>query len=111
MAPREQRRWQQVPWCCANVVDPDPSPIESGDLNGDGRVDVVVGHASWDEWGYYLQDSAGALQSEQIKMMKMKLKFMHLLSHQVKMVKTVSFNRLKQKKKAGLLGRTPPARG
>src|SRR5690349_8564347 len=31
-------------------------------------------------------------------MMKKKLKFMHLLSHQVKTVKTASFNRLKQKK-------------
>lgn len=43
-----------------------PQPVEVGDLNGDGRDDVVTLHGGWLALGVYLQDGSGALQAEQL---------------------------------------------
>jgi hypothetical protein len=42
------------------------SPVDIADLNGDGRLDVVVGHSSFPRWGYYLQQADGSLGPEQL---------------------------------------------
>jgi type VII secretion-associated serine protease mycosin len=41
-----------------------PTPIEALDLNGDGRLDLAVGHHAWSRVGVYLQNADGTLGSE-----------------------------------------------
>jgi Big-like domain-containing protein/VCBS repeat protein len=41
-----------------------PSAVEVGDLNGDGRADVAVGHDGWERVGVYLQRTDGTLGPE-----------------------------------------------
>jgi hypothetical protein len=43
-----------------------PGAMEIADLNGDGRLDVVVAHDGWGTVGTYLQGSNGSLQQEQL---------------------------------------------
>jgi hypothetical protein len=43
-----------------------PESIHAGDLNGDGRDDVVVAHGGWDSAGYYLQQAGGGLAAEEL---------------------------------------------
>lgn len=38
-----------------------PEPVEIGDVNGDGRNDVIVAHGGWDALGVYLQGPDGTL--------------------------------------------------
>ncbi len=43
-----------------------PGPVEVGDLNGDGRLDVVTLHEAWEKAGVYLQDTDGTLTAERL---------------------------------------------
>jgi alpha-tubulin suppressor-like RCC1 family protein/outer membrane protein assembly factor BamB len=43
-----------------------PGPVEVGDLNGDGRADVVTLHEAWAKVGVYLQDTDGTLTTERL---------------------------------------------
>jgi subtilisin family serine protease len=43
-----------------------PIPIEALDMNGDGRLDLVVGHDGLSELGVYLQGSDGTLGDEHL---------------------------------------------
>src|SRR5262245_7198822 len=43
-----------------------PDSVDVGDLNGDGRVDVVVGHGTWHSIGVYMQRANGTLGDERL---------------------------------------------
>lgn len=43
-----------------------PQPAEVADVNGDGRLDVVIAHYGWVNAGVYLQGSDGRLQTEEL---------------------------------------------
>ncbi len=43
-----------------------PQPVELGDVNLDGRDDVVTLHGGWLALGVYLQNGSGALQPEEL---------------------------------------------
>jgi hypothetical protein len=40
--------------------------VLAADINGDGRVDIVVRHEGWSQVGIYLQKAAGTLASEEL---------------------------------------------
>ena len=42
-----------------------PAAVSVADLNGDGRLDVVVSHFGWGSVSVYLQSSSGVLEAEQ----------------------------------------------
>lgn len=41
-----------------------PVPVEAEDLNGDGLMDLVVGHHAWERVGVYMQQASGGLTPE-----------------------------------------------
>ncbi len=43
-----------------------PEPVEIGDVNGDGRPDVVTAHGGWNELGVYFGTSSNTLAAEQL---------------------------------------------
>jgi len=43
-----------------------PEPVEVGDLNKDGRAEVVVAHGGWTAVGVYTQSATGTLGEEQL---------------------------------------------
>ncbi|MGE0128974.1 MAG: FG-GAP-like repeat-containing protein [Blastocatellales bacterium] len=43
-----------------------PQPAEIADVNGDGRLDVVITHYGWHNVGVYLQGADGRLQTEEL---------------------------------------------
>jgi len=43
-----------------------PEPVRVADIDGDGRLDVVVAHGGWVKLGVYLQGQDGTLMPEQL---------------------------------------------
>jgi type VII secretion-associated serine protease mycosin len=43
-----------------------PAPLASGDINRDGRTDLVVAHAGWSTAGLLLQSPTGTLRTEEL---------------------------------------------
>jgi hypothetical protein len=43
-----------------------PQPVEVGDINMDGRTDVLVAHGGWEQLGVYLQNRDGSLAPEEL---------------------------------------------
>jgi hypothetical protein len=43
-----------------------PEPVRVADVNGDGRLDVVVAHGGWNALGAYLQQPDGTLAPEEL---------------------------------------------
>jgi hypothetical protein len=41
-------------------------PVEAADVNGDGRMDLVVGHTAWRWMGVFMQKGDGTFQDEEL---------------------------------------------